>query len=140
MRYFFILITVLLTFACTRDEARGFRLPDGDVKAGKAKFVELGCSSCHSVRSVSDLPKPTANPPVPIALGGGIPSVPTDGQLVTAIINPSHRITARKHAGVKSGDTSRMGDYSDAMTVRDLADVVAFLHTCYTQVVPRTGP
>ncbi len=36
-----------------------------------------------------DLPAPTVQPPVVVALGGEIDSEMSDGYLVTAIINPS---------------------------------------------------
>ena len=32
---------------------------------------------------------------------------------------------------IKSGKLSRMGDYSDVLTVRQLSDLVAFVHSLY---------
>jgi hypothetical protein len=63
--------------------------------------------------------------------------VVADGELVTSIINPSHRISARyERAAVKSGSLSRMGDFSEGMSVRDLADLVAYLQSRYIVVAP----
>ena len=109
----------------------GFRLPEGDVARGRAVFVEMRCHACHEVAG-TEMPRPVAEPAVPVRLGGVVPSYRTDGDLVTAIINPSHRITGGKDEGVvTSGGRSRMGDFSEVMTVRQLVDVVAFLQSRY---------
>lgn len=55
----------------------------------KATLVAFGCHSCHKVSGM-DLPAPTVQPPVVVALGGEIDSEMSDGYLVTAIINPSY--------------------------------------------------
>ena len=116
----------------------GFHLPDGDVQAGQAAFLELQCNACHKVRGL-DLPGPVADPPVPIALGGTVDYQPTDGRFVTSVINPSHKL-ARGYPkqSIESGGISRMADYSDVMTVRQLVDLVAFLHSRYEFVPPMT--
>jgi mono/diheme cytochrome c family protein len=112
-------------------------MPEGDRAAGKAAFVDLQCSACHTVHGVSDLPAPVAAPPVPVTLGGVTTTAPSDGQLVAAIVHPSHRVSrAYPEEKVKSGSLSRMGDMTDAMTVRQLVDVVAFLQSQY-EVVPQ---
>jgi len=58
---------------------------------------------------------------------------------VTSIINPSHKI----HRGyskelVESAGQSRMADYSEVMTIEQLVDLVAFLHSRY-EVIPRSA-
>jgi mono/diheme cytochrome c family protein len=115
----------------------GFRLPEGDIDAGKAAFLELQCNACHQVKGL-DLPGPVAEPPVPVAIGGSVDYQPTDGKFVTSVINPSHKLAPgfpKQH--VESGGISRMADYSDVMTVHQLVDLVAFLHSRY-EFVPRT--
>jgi sulfur-oxidizing protein SoxX len=121
--------------------AHGFRLPDGDVEQGRQVFVDLKCNNCHAVAG-EDLPGPVAEPPLGFELGGVVTSVRTDGELVTAIVNPSHRLVAASPPErVASGGLSRMGDFSEAMTVRDLIDLVAYLHTRYEVVPPSSmGP
>jgi len=114
----------------------GFRLPDGDAARGQAAFVDLKCNACHRVQGL-DLPAPIADPPVPVPLGGSVDYQPTDGKFVTSIINPSHKVGRYPEELVKSGDESRMADYSDVMTVRQLVDLVAFLHSRYTYVPTR---
>jgi sulfur-oxidizing protein SoxX len=74
---------------------------------------------------------------VPVELGGRVVRAKTDGELVTAIVDPSHRLApGYKREDVQSGKLSRMGDYSEAMTVRELVDVVAFLQSRYEVVSP----
>lgn len=135
-----IAVGALLLVACQAGpkSALGFRLPDGDVEAGQVAFVALQCNSCHRVEGVEGLPEPVADPPVPLMLGGEEPYQRTDGELVTAIISPSHRL-ATSHPDARSGEgsQSRMGDFSEAMTVRQLIDVVAFLHAHYDFVPPQ---
>jgi mono/diheme cytochrome c family protein len=111
----------------------GFRLPAGDPDRGKAALVELKCNECHTVAGV-ELP---AEPPVPVALGGEIPHVKTDGELLTSIINPNHRIAAgyRTEMVVRDGK-SRMPDYGDLMTVRQAVDIVSLLQSRYQVVRP----
>ena len=120
----------LFGLACTTHSAAGFRLPDGSVERGEASFAQLGCNSCHSVYR-TDLPAPVALPPVP-SLGGPVGRLPTDGMLVTSIINPSRTIVRPQgEQQCTAGSVSRMGTYGDVMTVTQLADLVAFLHTRY---------
>lgn len=106
--------------------ARGFHLPDGDPARGQVAFVELRCNSCHRVSGVA-LPDPVADPPVPVVLGGRYLQVRTDGELVTAIVDPSRSLVLSTLPDVHAGGLSRMGDFGDTMTVRQLVDIVAFL-------------
>jgi mono/diheme cytochrome c family protein len=122
-----------------RKSASGFRLPDGDAERGRQVFVRMRCHSCHEVAGV-DLPPPVAEPGVGVELGGPVAGVPSDGELVTGIIHPSHQLIAgHPPERVASGRLSRMGDFTEAMTVRDLIDVVAFLHPRY-EVIPAPLP
>lgn len=132
-------VALLSLSSCAPPErsSSGFRLPEGDVEAGKAAFLELRCNACHQVKGL-DLPGPVAEPPVPVTLGGSVDYQPTDGKFVTSIINPSHKLAPgfpKQH--IESGGISRMADYSDVMTVHQLVDLVAFLHSRY-EFVPRT--
>ena len=130
-------LAIVMVGCAGQKSGAGFRLPDGDPAAGKVAFEELKCHQCHRVHGV-ELPAPTVKPPVPVVLGGEIPHVKTDGDIVTSIINPSHRISAAfKSEEVTQPDgTSRMPDLTQTMTVRQLVDVVAFLQTHYTVVRP----
>jgi mono/diheme cytochrome c family protein len=130
---------LLLLLGCDRGpkSSAGFRLPNGDPKRGEAVFVQMKCFTCHKVDGVTTLPAPTASPAVPVDLGGRVPYAKTDGELVTSIINPSHKIApALRSEQVMSGDQSRMPDYGDLMTVRQMIDLVAFLQSRYVVIRP----
>ncbi len=125
--------------ACTANprSSAGFSLPQGDAARGKAAFVELKCTACHRVQGLDDLPAPVIEPPVPVVLGGEVPHVRTDGELITSIINPSHKIAPGYPLDeVRRGEESRMIDYADVMTVRQMIDLVAFLQSRYTVIRP----
>ncbi len=119
-------------WACgaARKSPSGFHLPDGNIERGKAAFLALKCDSCHRVAGV-DLPAPTVKPAVPVVLGGRVPYVKTDGELVSSIIDPSYVIAGYPPEQVQTGGRSRMRDYGDVMTVRQLADIVEFLQSRY---------
>lgn len=121
----------IVACARTQKSSAGFHLPDGNVERGQQLFVDLKCHACHQVRDM-DLPSPVADPPVPVVLGGVVQRVRTDGELAAAIIEPSHRIApGYRVTEVRSGGLSRMGDYSEQLSVRDLIDLVAFLQSRY---------
>jgi len=128
-----VLLLIGGAIACNsgRHSSAGFRLPfDGDIERGKADFVALGCHQCHEVSGVT-LPKSTMQPPVTVALGGVVYREMTDGYLVTSIVNPSYVLAPYPRELVTAGGKSRMPDYSERMTVRQLVDTVAFLQSRY---------
>jgi hypothetical protein len=109
--------------------ARGFTLPDGDAKQGEQTFVELKCHACHTVSGVK-LPEQESEKS--IRLGGEVTRIKTYGELVTSIINPSHRLAkGYPYDVVESDGQSKMKNYNDAMTVSQLVDLVAFLQSHY---------
>ena len=114
---------------------RGFHLPDGDVEKGRTAFIQLGCNQCHTVSGV-DLPVPTVPGAVQVKLGGEFVRVKTYGQLVTSIIDPAHIVSPQYQKQFKGQDLG-LPDVINAMTVRQLIDVVAFLHTRYTKIYPQ---
>jgi hypothetical protein len=106
---------------------------------GRRPLSQLGCNHCHEVNGM-DLPKPTAQPPVPVVLGGVVPLAVTDGYLVTSIINPSYALAPYPKEMITAGGKSRMPDYSGTMTVAQLVDTVAFLQSRYTVEPPMAKP
>jgi hypothetical protein len=69
-----------------------------------------------------------------VTLGGEVTRVKTYGELVTSIINPSHRLAQ----GYPTEEVSAAGEslmalayLNDVMTVQQLIDLVAFLQARY---------
>ncbi len=122
---------VLVAGCSGTKSARGFSLPDGDPTQGQATFVELHCHDCHTVSGV-DLPELEPKPQRLIALGGEVARLKTYGELVTSIINPSHRIAKGYPEEVAETEgQSNMTNYNDILKVSQLIDLVAFLEAHY---------
>ena len=106
-------------------------LPEGDAEHGRLSFVELGCVNCHSVVG-AELPE--GEGPVRVVLGRS-GRVKTYGDLVTSVVNPSHRLSRRYRPEAVSQDgESLMTTYNDVMTVTQLTDLVAFLGNHYQRL------
>ncbi|HTP35334.1 MAG TPA: cytochrome c [Candidatus Acidoferrales bacterium] len=134
-----LLAWVAASVACStaRNPSRGFRLAEnGDTDRGKAAFVEFGCANCHDVRG-ANLPNPPAQP---VVLGGPVVAQPSDGYLVTAIINPAYHAAHYAAPNAMQGGHPRMPDYTSRMTVQQLTDIVAYLQSRYSlSPVPLSG-
>jgi sulfur-oxidizing protein SoxX len=114
----------------------GFRLPDGDAAMGRETFAYMQCNQCHTVVGETFAAIPLADPPY-VELGGNLSRIKTYGELVTAIINPSHKLAAGYEADVVSEDgESNMYVYNGYMTVQELIDLVSFLQSSYHVVPP----
>jgi L-cysteine S-thiosulfotransferase len=115
---------------------RGFALPEGDAGRGREAFESLRCYTCHEVEGLEDeLPPPVATPQTGVKLGGLAMREPTDGELLTSIVNPSHALyPAGEKERITSDKGSRMANLNEAMTVQNLIDLVAFLHERYATV------
>ena len=72
-----------------------------------------------------------------VELGGKVSRVKTYGELITAIINPSHKL-ARGYAEEVVADhgESHMYIYNSHMTVQELIDIVMYLQPKYDVKVP----
>lgn len=132
---FFVLLLLGATFVgCDSGpkSGRGFTLPDGDSERGKTAFQQFRCHDCHSVTGV-ELPPPEEPDHPVVNIGGKVTRIKTYGELVTSIINPSHRL-ARGYSDpqgeTKEGE-SPMKNYNAVMTVDHLIDIVAFLQSRY---------
>ena len=140
----FTLITCLIaiTAGCTpgAESERGFRLPDGDADRGREAFVSLQCNACHQIDGL-DMPflgTGAAN----VTLGGEVTRVRTYGELVTSVINPSHRM-APGYANETLADGESimtLANVNEAMTIAQLIDIVAFLQPQYEVVLPPYDP
>jgi hypothetical protein len=130
--------SIVAVSGCDRDpmSERGFRLPDGDPVAGREAFLYMQCNQCHTIVG-EDLPEiPFGDPPY-VELGGQVSKVKTYGELVTAIINPSHKLADGYPEDLVSEEgESNMYVYNSYMTVQELIDIVMFLQPHYNVVVP----
>jgi hypothetical protein len=133
-----LLTCVLVLSGCDEDRTmseRGFRLPEGDAMAGRETFLYMHCNQCHTI-SGEELPTIPGFEPF-VELGGSVTRVKTYGELVTAVINPSHELADGYAKDLVSEDgKSKMYVYNGFMTVQELTDLVMFLQPHYDVVPP----
>ncbi|MCP5180391.1 MAG: c-type cytochrome [Pseudomonadales bacterium] len=137
-----LLATAVSLSGCSR-ASEEFVLPPGDADRGRTAFVDLGCNACHSVQDEFRklTPELGGDDVIEVVLGGPVSRVKTYGDLVTSIINPSHRLSRGKHADTVNPDgTSRMPYYNDVMTVQELVDLTTYLQGTYSVVIPDYNP
>jgi len=129
-RIFAMLLPIAFLAGCASDE-EGFTLPAGDAERGRAAFVAFRCFDCHDVHNV-EMPLRAKSDMAIVKLGGEVTRVKRYGDLVTGIINPSHRLAEGYTPGEKADDgKSPMKVYNDVMTVAQLIDIVTFLQQHY---------
>lgn len=133
---FILLCGGLLISGCNQ-QARGFALPEGDIEEGKTTYMRLACNECHSN---SKIEWKGGSDNLKIHLGGNVSTKKTYGELVTSVINPSHKIAwrYRQNSSTEEG-FSKMRNYNEVMTVKELIDIVAFLKSEYKVVAPSTN-
>ncbi|TWU23381.1 hypothetical protein Pla52o_29170 [Novipirellula galeiformis] len=132
-----MVLLVLFSVGCRPDSksGKGFTLPTGDIERGKQAFTQLQCHACHTVSDVTLEPIETDPNQTMVSLGGAKTRVQTYGDLVTSIINPSHRFAqGYPSEDVAIDGTSKMRSYNDEMTVQQLIDLVAFLESHYSVI------
>jgi sulfur-oxidizing protein SoxX len=128
-------ITALVTtlFAITMLSAcseRNFSLPEGNIESGKIVFSNLQCIACHTLEGVEDK---GIERTLSVKLGGERNRTYTYAELVTSIINPSHKLAsgyAKESVSIEG--VSKMRNYNDVMTVSELIDLVTFLESKYS--------
>lgn len=131
-----ILVMLIFTTACNQ-QGQGFALPQGEIESGKSTFIRLACNECHSVGEI----KWGGNEDnMRITLGGETPTAITYGELITSIINPSHKIANRyQETTVDEAGNSKMRIYNEVMSVQELVDIVTFLQSEYKLSPPPTN-
>ena len=124
---------------CERDRMseRGFSLPEGDPVAGRDTFVYMQCHQCHFIEGEQFPALPGLEPPY-VELGGKVTRVKSYGELVTAIINPSHKLAdGYPPERVSEDGESHMYVYNRYMTIQELIDLVMYLQPFYEVVAPK---
>lgn len=142
-RFLLLIACAALLSACLPgpESAMGFRLPEGDADRGLQAFNELACYECHTVRGM-EVPGSDADVER-VVLGRDVGRVQTYGELVTSLINPTHKLApGYDEEDVTIGGESRMAlaYLNEAMTVRQLIDLVAFLQPRYEVRPPQYDP
>lgn len=109
------------------DSPRGFSLPKGDLANGEKVLIKHHCLACHTIKGVTD-ESVELELDKAVQLGGERSKVTTYAELVTSIINPSHKIArSYKLSTADNTDVSKMRNYNDVMTVTELVDLVTYL-------------
>lgn len=132
-----VLLAATVTTGCAPDSksGKGFSLPEGDLARGQETFTELQCHACHTVEGVTLEKVETPTEQKIIVLGGAKPKVQTYGDLVTSIVNPSHRFAqGYPKQDVAVDGESKMRTYNNQMTVQQLIDLVTFLESHYSLI------
>ncbi|MFT7686300.1 MAG: sulfur-oxidizing protein SoxX [Candidatus Azotimanducaceae bacterium] len=136
------LVLIFLLAGCDQSTQQ-FNLPVGNAEQGRANFILLGCNSCHAVDGVQWDGTNTQDK-INVSLGGKTTRIKTYADLVTSIINPSHKLSRKNDASTMTPTgESKMRNYNDVMSVQELIDLVTFLHAKYDIWVPqyyRYGP
>lgn len=126
--------TLLISLEAPRAQAPAvpegwrFELPVGNAEAGERAFAKMQCYACHTVpgkQFVDPSQKPGDIGPDLTAAYAALPRE----YLAESIINAErvHAHGAFKLQYRSANGTTRMGDYSESITVRELLDIVAFL-------------
>jgi hypothetical protein len=132
----FLLLSGGLFLISCNEQARGFAFPEGDIETGKMTYKRLGCNECHSISKIDWM---GGSDSLNIKLGGEVTTLKSYGELVTSVINPSHKIAGRYKLETATEDgLSKMRNYNEVMTVQELIDIVTFLQSEYEIKSPRT--
>lgn len=138
-----ILLTItLLLFGCEQgaQSPRGFSLPEGNMEKGYLVFKKYQCQDCHRIAGEKESEDKQYLVAKAIPLGGSSGRIKTYAELVTSIINPSHKLTPRQPASFTSEDgVSLMRVVNDELTVSELIDLVAYLQPKYKVTPYRTS-
>lgn len=125
------LSAMVIAAGCSSSDEKAYTLPKGDAERGKEEFIAFRCYDCHQVKGV-DMPVAEQPDQVLVQLGGEVPKIKTYGELVTAIVNPSHKLAKGYTESLVARDgQSKMTVYNDVMTVSQLVNLVAFLQSHY---------
>lgn len=115
---------------------KGFSLPEGYSEEGKLVFLKYQCLACHRLNGLEPLSDLNNNPEISVLLGGKSNKVKTYADLLTSVINPSHKFSkGYKRINIQADGVSKMTIYNDVMTVTELVNLVTFLQSNY-ELIP----
>lgn len=139
MKYIILtILSIIMVAGCDLgpQSPRGFSLPEGNAEQGELVLQKYQCLSCHIIEDTKPLASTINHPDFAIRLGGKSTKVTTYAELLTSIINPSHKLAkGYPLASILEKGVSKMKIYNDVMTVSELVNLVTFLQGKY-QLVP----
>ena len=141
MKYLMFCILAFVTFGLIScdlgpQSPKGFSLPDGNSEDGKLVFLKYQCLVCHHINDVEPPSDLNDNPNISVHLGGKSTKVKTYADLLTSVINPSHKLAiGYKLNNIEADGVSKMSIYNDVMTVTELVNLVTFLQSRY-ELIP----
>ncbi len=121
----FLTLTPVLGAQDEESMVEWLTLPAGDLEGGRQAFQDLKCNACHAIAADADMAGPVASMPGPTL--GVKQSFYKTGFVTESIIFPAHAVPRASGAQAQEPLESRMGDFSDVMTVRQLVDLIAYL-------------
>ncbi len=101
-----------------------FLMPTGDPAEGRKVFAMLECFACHEVKGETFQEPKTSRGAGPELTGMGVHH-PAE-YFAESIVNPN-RVIVQGPGYTGADGLSKMPSYADAMTVKQLIDVVAYL-------------
>ena len=119
-----ILLALPIAMAAEGSGTVTLTLPAGDPVAGRAAFQALSCTSCHRVIGEKNFPKPVSANPGPML--GSYLGREGIARVASSVFAPSHEIRSALRPG-QEDKLSPMGDFTEAMTVRQFLDLLAYL-------------
>ena len=124
------MLLIIIGLSGCEQSATGFSLPAGDAMKGEQVFLSMQCLSCHEVEGY-ERPEGTEDK-LSVSLGGKVQSLKTYAELVTSIINPSHRLAKGYDVSeIQVEGKSVMPVFNDVLTVTQLVDLITFLEAKY---------
>ncbi len=101
----------------------GLTWPEGDPEEGEYVFEDMKCLKCHVVAGRGGSDDENIGPDL-----SNIGSIQTSEYLAESLLDPN-AVIVRGKGYTSEGGSSKMPEYNDTMTLRELLDIVAYLTT-----------
>lgn len=114
-----------------------FLLPPGDPAEGRKVYIAMECFTCHEIKG-EDFPKDTKNPGMVGPELTGVERHHPAEYFAEAILNPN-RVIIEGPGYTGPDGLSKMPDYTESLTLRQLIDLVAYLKSLTTGEMEHGG-